>query len=159
MAPNLQGRLRQLETIDSEINSLKASFRESLRVLSRRRNELVPISSLPTEIITEIILLASAQRRNVRLAWLNVAHICHQWREIVLNQPLFWSHINVTNLTSAGAAEMLTRAKEVPLHWREFLQPPIIIGIVRSIRSSGPISPTLAILLSPGLTKYLTLYR
>ena len=76
--PNLQGRLRQLETIDSEINSLKASFRESLRVLNRRRNELVPISSLPTEIITEIFLLASAQRRNVRLAWLNVAHICHQ---------------------------------------------------------------------------------
>ena len=95
---------------------MKTSFQASVRAPNQRHDELVPISSLPSELITEIILLASAKRDDVGLAWLNVAHVCRQWREIVLNLPLFWSHINVTYLTSAGAAEMLARAKEVPLH-------------------------------------------
>jgi hypothetical protein len=106
-----------------EIDSLKESIRESVRALSQRRNELAPISSLPTEIIADILLLASAKRNDPGMAWLNVAHVCRQWRDIALNQPLFWSHINFTNLTSAGAAEMLARAKEAPLQldWRQRL--------------------------------------
>ena len=115
MDPNPREHLRQ--AIDAEINSLKASFQESLRTLIQRRNDLAPISSLPTEIITDIILLvASAKRDDVGLAWLNVTHVCHQWREIALNQPLFWTHINLTNISSAGMAEMLARGKEAPLH-------------------------------------------
>ncbi len=50
------------------------------------------------------------------LAWLRVAHVCRQWREIALNQPLFWSHVDFTTVSSAGAAEILARAKTVPLH-------------------------------------------
>jgi hypothetical protein len=114
MDPKPRDHLRQ--AIDSQINSLKESIRESVRALSQRRNELAPISSLPTEIITDIILLASAKRDGFGLVWLNVAHVCRQWRDIALNQRLFWSHINFTNLTLAGAAEMLARAKEAPLH-------------------------------------------
>jgi hypothetical protein len=117
MDPNRREHIRQ--AIDAEINSLKASFRESLRALSQRRNEVAPISSLPTEVIADIILLASAERDDepwLEWKWLNVARVCRQWRDIALNQPLFWSHINFTNLTLAGAAEMLTRAKKAPLH-------------------------------------------
>ncbi|KAH9059896.1 hypothetical protein EDB87DRAFT_1577273 [Lactarius vividus] len=40
----------------------------------------------------------------------------HHWREIVLNQPLFWSHVDFTTLTSAGAAEILARVETAPLH-------------------------------------------
>ena len=40
----------------------------------------------------------------------------HQWREISLNLPLFWSHIDFTNLTSAGAAEIVTLANKAPLY-------------------------------------------
>ena len=112
MAPNPRDHLRQLEIIDSEINS---PFRASLSAPSQCHNELIPISSLPTEIITEIILLAST-KRDFGLGWLNVAHVCHKWREIALNQRHFWSHINFGWLTSAGAAEMLARAKDAPLH-------------------------------------------
>jgi hypothetical protein len=50
------------------------------------------------------------------LAWLHVAHVCHQWCELALNQSLLWSHIDFTNLTLAGAAEILARAKKAPLH-------------------------------------------
>jgi hypothetical protein len=115
MGSNHREYLRQ--AIDAEIDSLKASFQQSLQSLSQRRNELAPISSLPTEIITDILLLASAKRDDSGLAWLNVTHVCRQWREITLNQRLFWSHINFTTLTLAGAAEMLARAKEAPLHF------------------------------------------
>ncbi len=48
-----------------------------------------------------------------QLAYLCVSHVCHQWCEIALNQPLLWSHVA---LTSAGVAEMLAQAKTVPLH-------------------------------------------
>ncbi|KAH9070732.1 hypothetical protein EDB83DRAFT_2262271 [Lactarius deliciosus] len=110
------------QAIDAEIKSLE----ESIRALKHRRNALAPISSLPTEAITTIFsflhipVTSSAftlgkQPNPDRRAWLRVAHVCHQWREIALNQPLFWSHIDFTIFSSAGTAEILSRAKTVPL--------------------------------------------
>ena len=103
--------------INAEIKSVK----ESIRALIIRRNALVPVSSLPPEVISSIfsyvrlVVTAPTLRKN-RLAWLHVAHVYHRWREIALNQPLFWSHVDFTTLTSAGAAEILARAKKAPLH-------------------------------------------
>jgi hypothetical protein len=114
MGPNSGDQLRQ--AIDADIESLKVSDRESFRTLRQRRNALAPISFLPAEIIEDIFLRASTKRNDSRLAWLHVAHVCRQWRDIALNQPLFWSHINFTNLTLAGVVEMLARAKNTPLH-------------------------------------------
>jgi hypothetical protein len=108
----------QRQAIDAEIKSLEDSIRE----LKHRRNAVAPISSLPTEVIAVIfsILRLSdaplAGGKRDHLAWLRVTHVCHQWREIALNNPLFWSRINFTNTTLAGAAEMLVRAKKAPLH-------------------------------------------
>jgi hypothetical protein len=114
MGPNSLEQLRQ--AIDADIESLKESDRESDRALRQRRNALAPISFLPAEIVEDIFLHASAKRNDYGIAWLHVAHVCRQWREIALNQPLFWSHINFTNLTLAGVIEMLARAKNAPLH-------------------------------------------
>ena len=50
------------------------------------------------------------------LEWLRVAHVCHRWREIALNQPLFWSYVDFTNFSLAGATEVLSRAKNSPLY-------------------------------------------
>ena len=132
----------QQQAIDAEIKTLE----ESIRALKRRRNALAPISSLPTEVIAiifsylrlpgtstvlslptkDITDLFSSLRLpgspplgrlpDYHLAWLRAAHICHQWREIALNQPFFWSHVDFTNITFAGATEILARAKKVPLH-------------------------------------------
>jgi hypothetical protein len=83
---------------------------------------LAPISSLPTEVIAAIFSILHyyevplAGGKPDHLAWLHVTHVCHQWREIVLNNPLFWNHIDFTKLTLAGAAEMLVRAKKAPLY-------------------------------------------
>ena len=50
------------------------------------------------------------------LVWLRYSHVCHQWREIALNQPLLWSRVDVTNVSLAVAAKILVRAKMAPLH-------------------------------------------
>src|SRR6267154_5285896 len=111
-------RLRR--AIDDELESLE----KTTRALKLRRNALAPISRLPPEIIALIFSFLSLPREYVRLltgdkqnilAWLRVSHVCHRWREIALNQPRFWSRIDFTTLTSAGATEVLSRSKMAPL--------------------------------------------
>ena len=109
------------QAIDDEIRS----FEESIRALRHRRNALAPISSLPPEVFATIFsfvrlpdcILAEPDQ----LACVRVSHVCNQWREIALNQPLLWSHIDFTAVTPAGAAEMLSRARTVPLHLEAML--------------------------------------
>ncbi|KAF8263419.1 hypothetical protein EI94DRAFT_1501980, partial [Lactarius quietus] len=100
--------------------------------LRHRRNALAPVSSLPTEVVLTIFSLVRAASTSLpfilgerpdHLAWLRVAHVCHQWREIALNHSLFWSHIDFITVSSAGAAEILTRGKKVPLHLKANVPP------------------------------------
>jgi hypothetical protein len=63
-----------------------------------------------------MLSVISPSKKPDPLAWLRVSHVCHQWRDIVLNQPVFWSHVDFTSISSAGAAEILARAKTVPLY-------------------------------------------
>ena len=108
----------QRQAIDAEIKSLE----ESIRALKRRRNAVAPISSLPTEVIAVILSISRVFGAPLvggkldHLAWLRVTHVCHQWREVALNNPLFWSHIDFSDISLAGATEMLVRAKKAPLY-------------------------------------------
>jgi hypothetical protein len=114
----------QRQALDAEIKSLE----ESLRALRHRRNALAPVSSLPSEVTVAIfyflrvpvvkspLIALTLGEIPDHLAWLRVAHVCHHWREIALNQPLFWSRVNFTIFNLAGAAEILARAKMVPLY-------------------------------------------
>ena len=123
MDTNTGEYLRQ--AISSEIILLE-SVRESMRALTtpqRRHNVLAPVSSLPTEVTTAIFLFLRLPgtsplggKPDRHPAWLRVAHVCHQWREIALNLPLIWSQVDFITLTLAGAAEILARAKKAPLH-------------------------------------------
>ncbi|KAH8981805.1 hypothetical protein EDB92DRAFT_2093869 [Lactarius akahatsu] len=108
-------RENQRQPIDAEIRSLR-----------RRRNALAPISSLPPELFAAIFSFLrlplsgttlQGMEPDRQLSWLHVTHVCHQWRELALNQPFFWSHVDFTTLTPAGATEMLVRAKSVPLYF------------------------------------------
>src|ERR1700761_411983 len=96
---NSRERLQQ--TIDAEIKSLE----ESVQALKLRRNALSPISSLPSDVFATIFTLLcipgtlSQDGKPVyHLARIRVSHVCHQWREIALNQPLLWSHVDFTIL-------------------------------------------------------------
>jgi hypothetical protein len=122
MDPDLaESRVRLLRGIDGDIESLEVS----IRALKSRRNSLASISRLPPEAMAIIFsfvsspggpMLPSPNAKTDRLGWLRVAHVCHLWREIALNQPRFWSHVDLTALTSAGVAEMLARANMAPLY-------------------------------------------
>lgn len=82
------------------------------------------------------------------LEWLRMAHICRQWREIALNQPLFWSYFDFTTVSPAGAAEILARAKSVPLHLEAMylLDAGTTLGLAHSKKISETTSPTYVIL-------------
>ena len=111
----------QQQAIDAKIKSLE----ESIQALKYHRNGLAPISSLSTEVTTLIFSFLHTTSSVFKpykkpdpdpLAWLRVTHVCHQWREIALNQPSFWSHIDFNNLSSAGITEILARGKTAPLY-------------------------------------------
>jgi hypothetical protein len=108
------------QVIDAEIKSLE----ESIRALKTCRNTYSPVSSLPPEVFAAIFsylclpgVPSLGGNPGKNLARLHISHVCHQWREIALNQPLLWSHINFDTLSSAGATEILVRAKSVPLYF------------------------------------------
>jgi hypothetical protein len=66
----------------------------------------------------DVGLVARAPRCVRRL---HVSHVCHRWREIALNQPLLWNHVDFTTVSGAGATEMLVRAKSVPLYLKSMV--------------------------------------
>ncbi|KAN0134354.1 hypothetical protein V8E53_007852 [Lactarius tabidus] len=117
---------RSQQTIDVEIKSLEESTRtlnKSIGVLKHRRNAHTPISSLPPEVFAAIFSFVClpgvpslGKKPDYNLARIRLSHVCHQWREIALNQPLLWNHVDFTTLSLAGATEMLVRAKSAPLY-------------------------------------------
>ena len=126
MDPKENSREFLEQVIDAEIKVLEESIPpeiQTLKVLKLRRNALQPVSSLPPEIFAAIFSslclpgipsLGGKPSRN--RARLRISHVCHQWREIALNQPQLWSHINSNTVGLAGATEILVRAKSVPLY-------------------------------------------
>ena len=107
------------QAIDAEIKSLE----ESVRALKLRRNALSPISSLPPEVFAAIFSIlclpgtSSPWRKpDYHLARLGLSHVCHRWREMILNQSLLWSHVDFSTLSMAGTVEVLVRAKSAPLY-------------------------------------------
>jgi hypothetical protein len=106
---------RLQQTIDAEIISLE----ESIRGSRLRRNALSPISSLPPEVVAAVfsLLCPPSLERNPdhHLTRLRISNVCHQWREITLNHAFLWCHVDFTDLSLAGATEILARAKSVPL--------------------------------------------
>jgi hypothetical protein len=110
---------------------------ESLRALRLRRNLLAPILSLPPEVFAIIFsflhvhVTSETFSRSKKieqldpLALFSASHVCHHWREIALNHPLLWTHIDFTAFTSAGAAQILARAKKAPLYFEARVPVPV----------------------------------
>ena len=123
----IDAQIKELEeSIQTQIESLEEFVQtqmRSLEVLKLRRNALQPISSLPPEIFAVIFyslclpgipsLGGNPSRNRARL---RISHVCHQWREIALNQPQLWSHINFNTVSFAGATKIIDRASSVPLY-------------------------------------------
>jgi hypothetical protein len=113
------GQVNPLERYNApSMLKIKASEESELR-----NNTLSPVSSLHPELFAAIfsfLCLPGASsldgEPDHHLERLRVSHVCHQWRQIALNLPLLWSHVDFNTLSLAGAAEILFRAKSVPLY-------------------------------------------
>ena len=94
-----------------------ARLQESIRALKSRRNELSPISRLPTEILCNIFSLVEdniffSNRRPI--LWINFSQVSYHWRSTALSAPELWTQIPLS-LPCRWVLERLIRSKMAKL--------------------------------------------
>lgn len=117
------------------ITSYEATIQQAKSLISQARNSstsLVPIHSLPSEILSRIFYLVVGARpcgasdnsgNNSSLPKYPdfLTHVCSRWRRISIGLPMLWSHIDILHLHSmtpgfvARAKACAARAKHAPL--------------------------------------------
>ena len=106
------------KVLQDEIDQHKNHIIEKQRQL----NTLIPIARLPPELLSEVFIHFAALARDISSPayprgrskrWIQIAHICHYWRNIALSTPRVWSEFTVDKLE--WTQEMLARSKWVPL--------------------------------------------
>jgi hypothetical protein len=96
----------------------------SLLASDCQRNSLLPIFRLPSEIVHYIFALVQKteldstkldhrEQGQASLKWINLTHVCRQWRDIALDSPTLWVHLPIGNLR--WVEEMLRRSKDSSL--------------------------------------------
>ncbi|KAF5317937.1 hypothetical protein D9619_012174 [Psilocybe cf. subviscida] len=93
----------------------EARLAAALSTVRSQLNDLLPIFSLPPEILEEIFeicvsWLYSCQKPKHRLAW---TQVCSSWRRISLNSSRLWRRIDLCD--ARFAHEFLVRSKQAPL--------------------------------------------
>ncbi|TFK68405.1 hypothetical protein BDN72DRAFT_841787 [Pluteus cervinus] len=84
-----------IDQIDKEIKALE----KRILTLRTARNRLASFSRFPTELLTEIFLLARDGSSEPRgLTVLTISWVCRYWREMSLGTPCLWSYIDFTQL-------------------------------------------------------------
>ena len=82
-----------IRVIDEEILKLN----ESTRRLRSERNDIVPISQLPPELLARIFqFVADDESREPKpLERINFSHVSHHWRDVALGTPTLWRIISL----------------------------------------------------------------
>ena len=101
--------------IDQKIARLEESVRESIRALKSRRNELSPISRLPTEILCNIFKFSLTDYPRPE-TWTNFNQVSQHWRSSALSAPELWTNIILSY--PRWTQEMLKRSKKAKLTLR-----------------------------------------
>ena len=101
--------------IQKDIEALETA----IRALKGHHNGLSSISRLPAELLLGIFELLARDKMDVYIGmeqppWVEVSHVCSQWRHIALECPRLWSHIQCS-LHPRWTMEMLKRSKMVPI--------------------------------------------
>jgi F-box-like len=105
--------------IDRNIVSLEGRIRSleyRIRTLKSRRNELSPISRLPTELLCNIFsvsILWIPNSPKPNLNWANFSQVSQHWRSLALGAPELWTNIPLSY--PRWAQEMLIRSKMAKL--------------------------------------------
>ncbi|KIM35828.1 hypothetical protein M413DRAFT_32184 [Hebeloma cylindrosporum] len=102
-----------------------AILNESIRALKRKKNDLLPISKLPVELVTEIFLEYQSVMRarptiyweqdksRKMVEWIGITHVCQRWRDIALNFSRLW--IRIPAHYPSLANEMAIRSRNAHL--------------------------------------------
>ncbi|TFK67481.1 hypothetical protein BDN72DRAFT_960997, partial [Pluteus cervinus] len=104
----------------SQIEQETVLLKQQMETFRVEPNSLLPISSMPHEILSYIFLLCRgcdcstgliSMRDLLCLTW-----VCHHWRTVALSTASLWAYIGNENLR--WAVECSARAKEAPLEGR-----------------------------------------
>ncbi|KAF9475885.1 hypothetical protein BDN70DRAFT_205371 [Pholiota conissans] len=99
----------KVEQLCREIDERQAALAATLH----QRNSLVPISSLPPEILGHIFALVQYRDLSCntedRLDWIALTHVCWRWRDIALNLPSLW--VDLPTDYPEWVEEMIQRSK------------------------------------------------
>lgn len=87
----------------------------------RRLNSLLSINRIPPEILSEIFMYWMTDSRSIlyyhrpgtRSLWIQIAQVCHHWREVALSSPRLWGDFTMGQ--ADFTPEILLRSKQVPL--------------------------------------------
>ncbi|KAF8645725.1 hypothetical protein AX16_007593 [Volvariella volvacea WC 439] len=112
LSPQLQA---QIADVDADIAELEAQIVQ----LRRRRNALMPISTIPHGLVAKILKLVvnnccmPAHSEPLSFGWIKFTHIYSYWRDVALACPALWSFIHTANKEVFEA--FLKRSKNHPL--------------------------------------------
>ncbi|TCD64491.1 hypothetical protein EIP91_004019 [Steccherinum ochraceum] len=110
--------------IDSAISSCIAAidaYQSTLRSLSSSRNSCADVSTLPDDVLGEIMWLTipkgdEDRKRLGSLKVLPLSHVSHHWRNVAISYPKLWSRITMACLVSKDLVDtILGCAKSYPL--------------------------------------------
>lgn len=112
-----------MESLSERMLELEAE----LLAVKRRINPCSPINRLAPELLTRIFLalkdpghlavaVTSDEKRESRLQWIWITHVCTYWREVALAFTRLWSDLTDVNLRNLGLVEaFLKRSENSPL--------------------------------------------
>ncbi|TFY64547.1 hypothetical protein EVG20_g5902 [Dentipellis fragilis] len=115
-------RKKAVEVADQQLEEL----RRVTSAFQARRNYLVPIGRLPSEMIAHIFSFAvlvdpvllytppnsGKEVKRLVLGWIKVTHVCRRWRQIALSNPALWVHLPC--LSREWCEEAMARARPLP---------------------------------------------
>ncbi|KAF6763852.1 hypothetical protein DFP72DRAFT_485172 [Ephemerocybe angulata] len=94
---------------------------KDLRTMKDDYNASAPVNRLPVEVLSDIFVetalidawFYNSPSEREYFSWIHLAHVCHDWREVVFNCTRLWSRIAFFD--KAVTEFMLTQSKDAPL--------------------------------------------
>ncbi|KAJ3508252.1 hypothetical protein NMY22_g16673 [Coprinellus aureogranulatus] len=142
----------QQRRIDAHIAQLERDLTE----LKRQRNELSPISTLPPEILCQILFIATTCPYDMRSAFVNqprklrndrfvetLCHVSHAWRSTALGCQQLWAEIEVGKATDPRQVDFMVehaQSRPVSLLIDANYLPKAIEPVVRVLSGGGDLN-------------------
>lgn len=110
---------RTQQSIDAQI----AQLEQELLELKRQRNELSPVSTIPPEILCQILLLATSYSEPQEKVYFvsppdgfrverctdTLLHVSHSWRSAALGCPQLWLEIDIRMASDARRIDFMVK--------------------------------------------------